>query len=221
MTSGYRVLRKYRLTKCESVISKGRPYGYPTIGFWSDNGGEFRNSKMEEFVNKLGFKIKFTQAFSPWSNGINERNHYNCDVIVRKIMEEDKKVGLGEAVDMASWMHNTNVNVLGFQPLQLMTGKSVMIPGLTMGNIATDSVCDDEMVRNIMERHYLMMKEFRMLEFSKKLRKANKTRMKGYEDIKIDTGDLVFYQYEDKKAWLGPERVFAVNEGYVLIFCTW
>ena len=87
------------------------PYGYPNIGFWSDNGGEFRNSKMEEFVSKLGLKIKFTPAYSPWSNGINERNHYNCDVIVKKIMEEDKKVGLGEAVDMASWTHNTNVNV--------------------------------------------------------------------------------------------------------------
>ena len=37
-----------------------------------------------------------------------------------------------------------------------------------------------------------MMKEFRMLEFSKKLKKANKTRMKGYEDVKIDTGGDVF-----------------------------
>ena len=66
-------------------------------------------------MNKLGFKIKFTPAFSPWSNGVNERNHYNCDVIVKKIMDEDKKIGLGEAVDMASWTHNTNMNVLGFK----------------------------------------------------------------------------------------------------------
>ena len=87
-----------------------------------------------------------------------------------------------------------------------------------MGNIVTDSVYDDEMIRNIMERHYLMMREFRQLEFSKKLRKASKTRMKGYEDVKINTGDLVFYQYEDKKAWLGPEKVFTVNGGDVFIF---
>ena len=26
------------------------PYGYPIVRFWSDNGGEFRNSKMDEFV---------------------------------------------------------------------------------------------------------------------------------------------------------------------------
>ena len=44
------------------------------------------------------------------------------------------------------------------------------------------------------------------------------TRMKGYEDIRITTGDLVFYQYEDKKAWLGPEKVFTVNGGDVFIF---
>ena len=25
--------------------------GYPTVGFWCDNGGEFRKMKMEEFVN--------------------------------------------------------------------------------------------------------------------------------------------------------------------------
>merc|ERR1711867_173658 len=62
-----------------------------------------------------------------------------------------------------------------------------------------------------------MMKEFRMLKFLKKLRKDNKTRMKGYEDEKIDTGDLIFYQYEDKKAWLGPERVFAANGKDVFI----
>ena len=52
-----------------------------------------------------------------------------------------------------------------------------------------------------------------MLEFSGKLRKANKTRSKEYEDIIIDAEDLVFYQYEDKKAWLGLEKVFAVNGG--------
>ena len=50
------------------------------------------------------------------------------------------------------------------------------------------------------------------------LRKANKTRSKGYEDIIIGTGDLVFYQYEDKKAWLGPGEVFALNGGDIFIF---
>ena len=31
--------------------------GFPSVGFWCDNGGEFRNSKLEEFVSKLGIKV--------------------------------------------------------------------------------------------------------------------------------------------------------------------
>ena len=69
-----------------------------------------------------------------------------------------------------------------------------------------------------MERHYTMIKELREIEFSKKLRKVNKTRMRGYEDISMNERDLVFYQYEDKKAWLGPERVFSVKGRDVFVF---
>ena len=104
--------------------------------------------------------------------------------MLKKINDEVKKVGLGEAVDMASWAHNPNVNVLGFQPLPLVTGKSLMIPGLTMGDMATDSLYDDEMIRKILEHYHIMMKEFRELEYSTKLKGAIKTRIKGYEDTK-------------------------------------
>ena len=45
-------------------------------------------------------------------------------------MEEDKKSTLQEAVNMASWMHNTNGNVLGFLPLMLEKGKNVVFLGL-------------------------------------------------------------------------------------------
>ena len=48
-----------------------------------------------------------------------------------------------------------------------------------------------------------MLKEFRELEFSMKLRMASKTRMKGYEDMEINEGDWIYYQHQDKKAWMG------------------
>ena len=83
---------------------------------------------------------------------------------------------------MVGMTHNTNVNMLGFEPLQLVIGMSIVLPGLTNGNVATDSVYDDEAVRKKMGCHYEMMKEFRELEFSKKLKKASETRSKGYED---------------------------------------
>ena len=102
-------------------------------------------------MSKLGIKVDFTPAFSLWLNGVNEKIHYSCDVIVKKDMEEDKKLRLQIAVNMASLTHNTNVNVLGFSPLQLVTGKSIVLPGLNNGNVATDSEYDDQAVRMIID----------------------------------------------------------------------
>ena len=97
--------------------------GFPAVGLWADIGGEFRNYKMEQFMNKLGFKMNFDLAYLPLLNGVNKSNHYSCDVIVGKIIDGDKKVDLQEVVNMASWTHNSNVNILGYTPLQLVTGK--------------------------------------------------------------------------------------------------
>ena len=104
-------------------------------------------------------------------------------------MEEDKKITLQEAVSMASWTHNTNVNVLGFSPMQLVMGNNVVFPGIATGNEATDSLYDDEILRKIIEHHYGLMKEFRESEFTRKLKKAKDTRSKGYDDEKIKEGD--------------------------------
>ena len=65
---------------------------------------------------------------------------------IRKLIE-DKKVALYDSlVKAAAWTHNTSVNKLGYSPLQLVTGKAVLIPGLTCGNVATESMRDSEAV---------------------------------------------------------------------------
>ena len=119
---------------------------------------------------------------------------------------------------MAAWTHNTNVNTLGYCPLQLVTGKSIILPGRTSGNLATESLYDDEAVKRIMERHHETIKEFRKAEFTKKLERAKETRSKGYEDVILKEGDLVFYQHQGRKAWLGPEKVLAVKKNSIFIF---
>merc|ERR1712074_281015 len=88
---------------------------------------------------------------------------------------------------------------------------------LTSGNVATESLYDNESIRRIMERHHEMTKEFRQAEFTKKLRKAKDTRSKGYEDTILKDGDTVFYQDKGKKAWLGPEKILAVQKNAIFI----
>ena len=44
-----------------------------------------------------------------------------------------------------------------------------------------------------------------------------KARMKGYEDMVIQKGDMVFYQTNNEKAWLGPIEVTDVDNKYVFV----
>ena len=37
----------------------------PISGFYVDIGGEFKNYKMEEFINKMRLKIEFGQVLDP------------------------------------------------------------------------------------------------------------------------------------------------------------
>ena len=45
--------------------------GFPSVGYWVDNGPEFKNKELHEYANKFGFTINFGPSYSPWSNGIN------------------------------------------------------------------------------------------------------------------------------------------------------
>ena len=71
--------------------------GFPSYGFFADNGGEFSNIKLDELTSKLGLTVKFGPAYSPCSNGINERNHASADLTIKKHMEE-KKTALNDAL---------------------------------------------------------------------------------------------------------------------------
>ena len=182
--------------------------GFPTNGFFADNGGEFANIKLDELTSKLGLTVKFGPAFSPWSNGINERNHASADITIRKLMEE-KKVPLSDSlVKAAAWTHNTSVNKLGYSPLQLVTGKAVTIPGLTTGNVASESMSDSEAVQRTMENLTRVISEFREADMRQKLKDCQGFRTQAYQHSEgFIEGDLVWFQHRNGNAWLGPAAV--------------
>ncbi len=202
-----------RNKKAETIVEAinecwNLPFGIPGIGYYADNGTEFKNLKMDELVSKLGISISYSPAYSPWSNGINERNHASCDMTIKKLME-DKKIGLSDVlVKTAAWTHNTNVNRAGYSPLTLVTGKAVSIPGLTMGNEGSESLTDAEVVRRIMETMHKVTKEFREVETRMKLKECQEVRVRSYQHKKnYVKGDKVWYQYKDGNAWYGPGEV--------------
>ena len=39
---------------------------------------------MEEMCNKMSLVINFGPAYSPWSNGLNKRNHALADITIKR-----------------------------------------------------------------------------------------------------------------------------------------
>ena len=105
--------------------------------------------------------------------------------------------------------------VSGYNPLTLMTGKSIVHPGISTGNIATESMYEDEAVRKTMEKYFEIAKKFRELEFGIKIDKAMDERMKGFENMVIQKDDKVLYQSNNEKAWLGPAKVLDVDKNWI------
>ena len=72
-------------------------------------------------MSKLGLMVRFGPAYSPWSKGLNERNHASADVTIKTMM--DNMTWLTDVlVKATARTPNTSVNKLGFSPLQLVTG---------------------------------------------------------------------------------------------------
>ena len=62
--------------------------GFPTRGFFADNGKEFDNEDIKALCRRMDLSIKHTPAYSPWLNGGNERRHASVDVTIVKLRED-------------------------------------------------------------------------------------------------------------------------------------
>ena len=101
----------------------------------------------------------------------------SVDITIKKLMEEEKVALSNSLAKAATRTHNTSVNKLGYSPLQLVTGKAVTIPGLTCGNVATESMTDSEAVRRTLENLMKITSEFRESNRRKKLNECQKVRI--------------------------------------------
>merc|ERR1712002_857491 len=132
---------------------------------------------------------------------------------------EDKKIGLTDVlVKTAAWTHNTNVNRAGYSPLHMVTGKAVHIPGLTMQNVASESLTDAEAVRKVMETITKTTIEFREAEMKKNLGDCQGIRTRSYQHQRnYIEGDKVWYQFKDTVAWHGPASVICQRGNTVFL----
>ena len=192
--------------------------GVPSKGLFADNGVEFRNSKMIEMAAKYGISLKLTAANSPWSNGKNERNHFSCDMVIDKLLEEDPQLTLKEAVSHAVCAKNMYINKTGFSPKQLMYGRQGAVPGISDGNPASmEPVSESEAFKRELVTRQKAEELFRKIECNDRIQKCLAQRTYGYNDNVYNNGDEVLFKENDKSRWSGPAKVTGTEGSKVRI----
>ena len=86
-----------------------------------DNGGEFDNEIYIEAMEQYNVEPITTEANSPWSNRICERNHAVIDLVVQQMLEEQPKLELEIALSNAVNAKICLMHYNGFAPAQLAT----------------------------------------------------------------------------------------------------
>ena len=114
-------------------------------------------------------------------------------------------------VNKAAWTHNTSVNVKGFTPMMIVTGKAVMQPDLSQSDTATSVMSDSEAVKKVISRMHKIHEEFMKCEYFHKLENMGTTRTRNYHSKIYKEGDKVFYQLHSGKSWHGPMEIFRVD----------
>ena len=173
---------------------------------------------MKEVAAKYGLSLRLTAAHSPWSNGKNERNHYTCDVIIDKLMEEHSKLTLEDAVSYAVDAKNMQITRKGFSPRQLMFGKQGVVPGITEGNPASmEPVVESYAFRREFVNRQKAEESFRKVDANERIQKVLAQKAHGYSDRKYLEGDLVLFKEDGKNRWSGPGQVTGMERSKIRI----
>jgi transposase InsO family protein len=71
-----------------------KEFGLPIKKMRSDNGTEFKNTQVEEFLDKEGIKHEFSTPYTLQQNGVVERKNQTLIDIIRTILDEYKTLDL-------------------------------------------------------------------------------------------------------------------------------
>ena len=96
--------------------------------FLADNGGELANAEYRDMCENLSIEFTNTAAYSPWQNGLCERNHAVVDDCISNMLEQNRDMKLDAALVWAIHAKNALQMVYGFSPYQLVFGANPNLP---------------------------------------------------------------------------------------------
>lgn len=173
----------------------------------NDNGGEFTGSELVEMKNTLNVVDLTTGAYSPWQNGLCEKNHALCDNILDRIHEDNPQMDLETKLAWACMAKNSLQMVYGYSPNQLVFGKNPKLPNVaTDGPPSWEKGTEGETLRTHLNALHSARQAFIKSESCQKLKIALKSKIRANSEV-YEHGDVVYYKRDSDGRWLGPGKV--------------
>ena len=202
----------------ESVITQwiGSGLGAP-LKILCDNGGEFSNQTFFDLCENMNIEVMHTAGYSPFSNGVCERNHAVVDDMVYRMMAEDKELKVEVALAWAVNAKNCLQMFGGFSPYQLVYGRNPRLPGVLYDELpALEGTTSSEIVARHSNACHAAMRAFVASQASEKVRRALKAQVRSSRKF-FNNGEKVYFKRPGKKEWSGPASVIGMEGKTVIL----
>lgn len=214
----YPIPDKEALTVAKYLLHFCQHFGVPKR-FHSDQGTEFMNKLMKQFVKFLGSSQTFNTAYHPQTNGALERFHGTLRDHIR-MYHTRKLKNWDQIIPLAIICHNTSLNTsTGYTPYELLFGYKPRpffslkpIPDYTASDYVKDLNERLRIARDAATNNVLKMKEKAKERYDSSIRNIARFKLGDKVMIKVPNPNNL-----DCK-WEGPCEVIRVgfNENYLI-----
>ena len=199
------IKNKERNTIIDNIMKLwiGTGLGCPSK-FLVDNGGEFENRDFKDVCENLGIIIMSTAGYSPFSNGLCERNHAVVDLMLEKIIAGDPNCKLENALAWAIHSKNCLEMSAGYSPYQLVFGRNPKLPSVLHDDPpALEGKTINSTFADHLNTLFSARQAFVKAESSEKIRRALRYKVRTIGRI-YNNGDKVYFKRDNELEWRGP-----------------
>lgn len=210
--------RKLPQSIADKIITMwiGVGYGVPRK-ILTDNGGEFSNEEIRCVAENLNIEVMCTAAYSPWQNGLCEKNHAVTDRCLEMILHDQPNMDLDVALSWAVNAKNCLKMWNGFSSYQLVFGENPNLPSIMD---ARPPALEGTTISETLAKHLTAMhaarRAFVQSEADEKIRRALRHKIRTSNAV-YHHGDRVYYKRDGNNKWKGPGSIIGQDGKIVLI----
>ena len=195
------------------VYVAGHGFGWPRQ-ILSDNGGEFINSFVCEYLLKHDVKFKSTASYAPWSNGSTEKRHHIVDDLFESAMLDNPlKLSPQQLLNRVCFYRNCEVSDGGFSPLQVIMGRNpALFSALNFDQTLDLADTKHEQVRRILELQSKIRSQVRTFNTDRRLNKILKMRANKNTDAVFHPGQKILFYDPVDRAWRKGTLIYTLGK---------